>query len=734
MFLGEVMYAEVLIEYPTKKIDKYFTYKIPANLQNDLKPGMKVKVPFGNKIINGFVMQKTTDCNVSYELKEIDSIIDPELILSDELLKLGLYLEEKTLCPKIVAYQTMLPSSLKIKDNDTNYNYYKTYLVLNKEKKEIETYLNNCLKENNQTYLLKTLLKEEKVLKKDYSSYTIKTLKEKDLIKEVKEQEYRINKKENINVLKHKLNEEQQYAFDTIKKCNNFTTFLLEGITGSGKTEVYLNLIDDALKKGKSAIMLVPEISLTVALVNRFYEWFGSKVAIFHSALSSGEKYDEYLKIIRGDVSVVVGTRSAIFAPLKNIGIIIIDEEHSDTFKQENMPRYNAKDIASKRGEYHNCPLVLGSATPTLETRSRAIKGVYKYLRLTKRAGLGTIPNVTIIDMVIEAKKKNFIFSDILKQKLKECLDRKEQAMLLLNRRGYSTIINCSHCGFTYKCPNCDITLTYHKVTNNLRCHYCGYTISKNDKCPNCHEDGLNYLGLGTEKVMEELEKIIPEARIIRMDQDTTTKKGAHEKIIESFKKGEYDILLGTQMISKGLDFPNVTLVGVINADSSLNIPDFRSNEKTFALLYQASGRAGRASKKGEVILQTYNPDNYVLNCVKENNFNNFFNYEMNIRHILKYPPYYYLVSLKIISLDYNKALENATKVTNYLKKNVSKETIVLGPTTAALFKFNNMYRFQIVIKYRFDNNLFKILKYLDSIYINDHKVNLEIDIDPLHI
>ncbi len=728
------MYAEVLIEYPTKKIDKYFTYEVPLKMRNTLQAGMKVKVPFGSKTINGFVMKITDTFNSDYELKEIVEVVDPELKLNDELMRLGLYLEEKTLCPKISAYQTMLPSSLKIKDNDTNYNFYKTYLMLNKTKKEVLDYLVSYGKENKQTILLNTLLKEEKVLKKDYDSYTVKALKEKELIKEVKEQEYRINKSNLEGLVKHPLNLEQQKVFETVKNTNEFKTFLLEGITGSGKTEVYLNLIEDTLNKGKTAIMLVPEISLTVALVNRFYEWFGSRVAILHSALSNGEKYDEYLKIIRGEVSLVVGTRSAIFAPLENIGIIIIDEEHSDTFKQDNMPRYNAKDIAMVRCKYHKAPLVLGSATPTLESKARALKGVYSHLKLTKRAGFGTLPQVTIVDMLEEVKKKNFIFSDELINKLKMRISAHEQAMILLNRRGYSTTITCSNCGYTYKCPNCDITLTYHKSTNNLRCHYCGYSISKDNVCPNCHEDALNYLGLGTEKVMEELQKIIPEAKIIRMDQDTTSKKGSHEKIIESFKNHEYDILLGTQMISKGFDFPYVTLVGIINADSSLNIPDFRSNERTFSLLYQASGRAGRSNLAGEVILQTYNPDNYVLNCVKENNFNKFFNYEMNIRKILKYPPYYYLVSLKIIAKDYDKSLENATKIANYLRKSISPSSIVLGPTTASLFKFNNTYRFQIVIKYRYDEKLMGVLKYLDNIYLNDKDVNLEIDIDPLHI
>jgi len=728
------MYAEVLIEYPTKKIDKYFTYKIPLLLRDIINVGMKVKVPFGTKTINGFVMNIINEYQETYELKEIISVVDSELILNDELMNLGLYLQEKTLCPLISAYQTMLPSSLKIKDNDTNYNFYKTYIVLNKDKQEIRDYLSNYRKNNKQSELLNYLLENDKILKKKCSSNAEKVIKKKELIKELKEQEYRINKINNTEVIKHELNEEQLNAFNEISNTLEYKTFLLEGVTGSGKTEVYLNLIDSTIKQGKSAILLVPEITLTMQIVNRFYEWFGNNVAIFHSALSNGEKYDEYLKILRGEVNIVVGTRSAIFTPLNNLGLIIIDEEHSDTYKQENMPRYNAIDIAKKRCEYHNVPLVLGSATPTLESRARAIKGVYKHLFLTKRAGKSVLPNVTIIDMVEEIKKRNFIISDELKNKINERLEREEQIIILLNRRGYSTTINCSNCGFTYKCPNCDITLTYHKSSNNLRCHYCGYTTFKNETCPNCHDDSLNYLGLGTEKVEMELNQMFPKSSIVRMDQDTTSKKGSHEKIINDFKERKYDILLGTQMISKGLDFPYVTLVGIINADTTLNIPDFRSNERTFALLYQASGRAGRGNLKGEVIIQTYNPDNFVLNCVKNNDFNSFYDYEMNIRKILKYSPYYYLVSLKVTSNDYKIALENANKVFKYLKDNLDSDTIVLGPTTASLFKFNNIYRFQIVIKYKYDKNITKVLKELDDIYINDNKTNLEIDIDPIHI
>lgn len=726
------MYAEVLIEYPTKKIDKYFTYIIPSSI--NLQVGMKVKVPFNNKIINGFVVSIKDIYNEEYELKEIVEVVDSELILNDELIKLGKYIKDNTLCPLISAYQVMLPTSLKIKDNNTNYNYYKTYIVLNKSKEDILKYLVSYNKNNKQTEILNRLLKEDKILKKECNVSAIKALKDKELIIEIKENEYRINKSINNNLIKHELNKEQLNAYNTIKNDKSNTTYLLEGITGSGKTEVYLNLIDNAIKNNKTAILLVPEISLTYSLVSRLYDWFGGYVSIFHSALSNGEKYDEYLKILRGESKVVVGTRSAIFAPLKNIGIIIIDEEHSDTYKQDNIPRYNAKDIAIERCKYHNCPLLLGSATPSLEARARAIKGVYKHLFLNNRTGDSKLPNISIVDMTKEIKKGNYIFSEELISSINKALERKEQIIILLNRRGYSTTITCSKCGYTYKCPNCDITLTYHKSTNNLRCHYCGYTTIKDKNCPNCKEDALNYLGVGTEKVEMELNKIISNARIVRMDQDTTTKKGAHEKIINDFKDYKYDILLGTQMISKGLDFPKVTLVGILNADSSLNIPSFRSNEKTFSLLYQTCGRAGRSNLDGYVVIQTFNPDNFVLECVKNNDFNKFYNYEMNNRHLMKYPPYYYLVSLKVISSDYNKSLEYATKVAEYLKNNIDKSSIILGPTTASLFKFNNNYRFQIVIKYRFDNKLFDALKYIDDIFVNIKDVNLEIDINPLNI
>lgn len=726
------MYADTLIEYNSKAIDQTFTYIIPDFLKDKLKVGMKVIVPFGNRFVNGFILNIKDNCETTYELKEIKNIVDEYFVLNEELLSLGTYLQEVTLCTKISAYQTMLPSSLKIKDNKHNYSKFLYYIELNKSKEDILEYIKNNKRTKKQNEILNYLITNNKCLKSKFPNNIIKILQEKNLIKITSKQIYRLNnKKANLN--KIEFTEDQKNALNNIS-LNENNTYLLHGVTGSGKTEVYIELIKRVIKNNKTAIMLVPEISLTAQMVNKFYDHFGNDVAVFHSALSDGEKYDEYLKIMRNEVHVVVGTRSAIFTPLKNIGIIIIDEEHSETFKQDTNPRYHAIDMAKYRSKYNNCPLVLGSATPSLESMARAKKNVYKYISMPSRVGTSTLPKVEIIDMAEEMKKRNTILSSKLQEKIKDRLSKQEQTILLLNRRGFSTTISCKNCGYTYKCPNCDITLTYHKSSNNLRCHYCGYTIYKSDTCPNCHENSLKDIGLGTEKLEQEIKKIYPTARVIRMDADTTNYKGAHADIINRFHNHEYDILLGTQMISKGLDFPLVTLVGIINADTTLNIPDFRSSERTFSLLSQVSGRAGRSKIPGEVILQTFNPDNYTLNCVKENNYLKFYQYEMNNRHKLDYPPYYYLISVKVTSKDYDLASKEITKVKNYLFKNVSDSTIILGPTTANVFKLKNIYRFQIIIKYKKDNKLFKTLKELDKLYSVNNKVNIEIDNNPLQV
>lgn len=723
------MYAETIVEYPVKSLDKLFTYSIPDKLKANIKVGSKIEVPFGKSKIHAIVLNIKNN-KPNYETKDIIGVCNPDFYLSSEQIKLGYYLKGQTLCPLISALEIMLPSSLKINKEEHNYDLYDTYIAIN-EKADVDSFIKNNQRKIKQIEIL-NILKRKKLLKKEIPSHIYKSLYDNNLIKIEKENKFRINN----NVLKDKelvLNEQQQKAYDeVITNINKYNTYLLYGVTGSGKTEVYLHLVKKVLEMGKSAIILVPEICLTTQTVKKFYQRFGSNVAVFHSGLSVGEKYDEYKKIYNDEVKIVVGTRSSIFVPLKNLGLIIIDEEHSDTYHQESTPRYDAIDIAKYRASLNNIPLILASATPSLESKARADKGVYKLLKLTKRANNLCLPTATIVDMKEENPKVNNIFSKILIDRISKCLSNNEQVILLLNRRGFSTFIQCSNCGYTYKCPNCDITLTYHKTSNKLRCHYCGYYKDKDNNCPECHEDGLNYLGLGTQKVEEEVKKFFPNARVIRMDQDTTSKKGSYQRIIDAFENHEYDILLGTQMISKGLNFKDVTLVGVINADTSLNIPDFRANEKTFSLLYQTSGRAGREKKQGNVVIQTYNPENEVLNFIKDNNYDKYYLYEMDIRHKLLYPPYMYICLLQIKSKDY----ELLSKEANFIKKILSeylKEETILGPTPAGLFKVNNIYNFQIIIKYIKDNNLKEVLKKLDNKYIYNNNINIDITFNPIH-
>lgn len=725
------MYANVIIEYGVKALNKTFIYKIPEELKDKIKVGMKVYVPFGKMEVFGFVMEIVNSNDTEYDAKEIIRIDNEELVLSKELMDVGKYLSSITLCTLITAYQTMLPSSLKIKKQEHNYDKFDEYLVLTDKLKAME-YICKYPRRMAQIKAINNILEVGKLNKKEVSSEIVKALEENGIITIEKVSKYRINKGSD-EIVKKTLTEDQERVYKSVD-FNKYDTYLLYGVTGSGKTEVYIKWIEKCISEGKTAIMLVPEISLTTQIAKRFYEAFGSDVAIFHSSLSEGEKYDEYLKILRGEVHVVVGTRSAIFVPFTNLGIIIIDEEDSSSYKQDNNPRYHVRDMAIYRGKYNNIPVVLGSATPTLESKARADKGVYKLLKLSNRVGNAKLPIIHVIDMEGEMKKRNLIFSEFLQNKIREKLIRKEQVILLLNRRGFSTFITCSNCGYTYKCPSCDITLTFHKSTNNLICHYCGYQKKKDEVCPECHEASLNYYGLGTEKLEEKIKEMYPDARVVRMDQDTTRNKGSHEKIIGEFKEYKYDILLGTQMISKGLDFPKVTLVGVINADASLNIPDYRSSEVTYSLLSQVAGRAGRSEMPGEVIIQTFNPDNYVIECVKSNNYDKFYLQEMNFRKKLKYPPYYYLVGIKVIGKVYEKTIEDARKVKKYLDDNLNKETIVLGPTTASVFRFNNEYRMQIIIKYKFDDKLMATLKDLDNIFSGNKDNYLEIDFNPLRI
>lgn len=722
------MYAEVLIQYGAKVLDKTFTYHIPSNM--NVVVGNKVKVEFAKKQIYGIVINIKNNTDLE-NVNEIIEVINPKIHLTNELIELGKYLSKECFCTLIKSYQTMFPTSLKVKNINSNYNKYDEYLELNTSKEKVLEYIDKNKRSKAKIEILKRLLNGETINKSNIKS-AYKGLIDEEIIKIRKVRKFRINT--NINTKKeYVLTPEQNNIIDNVDLLSN-KVHLLYGVTGSGKTVIYIDLIKKVLKMNKGAIMLVPEISLTTQMVNRLYNSFGSDIAILHSGLSDGEKYDEYTKINDGLVHVVVGTRSAIFAPLNNIGLIIIDEEHSTTYKQETSPRYNAIDIAKWRCNFNNAPLILGSATPSLESYARGEKDVYKLLTLDKRVGNISLPTVKLVDMREEMKKRNMLFSDELKINIINTLNKHEQVMILLNRRGYSTFVSCQSCGYTYKCPHCEITLTYHKNSNNLRCHYCGYTKIFNSICPNCKEDAIRSYGSGTEKIELELKKLFPTARILRMDRDTTIRKGSHEKYIKMIENEEVDIIVGTQMISKGLDFPLISLVGIINADETLNIPDFRSNERTFSLLNQVSGRAGRSGIESNVIIQTFNPDNKLFEFIKNNDYKSFYKYEMNIRKKLKYPPYYYLVSLKICSKNYEEASKNAIKISTYLTNHISNTSIVLGPSTATMFKLNDIYRFQILIKYRFDDKLHDALKFIDNLYITNKEVYIEIDNNPLSI
>ena len=717
------MLASVIIEYSVKSLNKVFDYIIPEEIKNTIKVGHKVIVPFGKVEVEGFVLKIHDNKDKTLEYRSIIRIQESDFYLNEELLKLGKYMSDFLLCNLISCYQVMLPKALKASLKTNINRKYVTKVSLNKDV-DIEKYILEHKRNKAEISIIECLKSGEKE-KKEFSS-SIKKLIEKEIVIENK---YEVNREVEVDEEKKTINltEGQLKAVDEILNSND-DKFLLYGVTGSGKTEVYIELLRRILKKNKTGIVLVPEISLTPQIVARFKGVFGDNVAVFHSSLSEGEKYDEYRRIMNGEVSLVVGARSAVFAPLKNIGLIIIDECQSQTYKQDNTPKYNAIDIAFKRGEYNNAKVIMGSATPSLEQYARGKKGVFHLISLSSRIS-GRLPSFEIVDMDKEAKKHNYIISDKLDKEIKGALERKEQVILLLNRRGYSTFLSCTNCGFVYKCPNCDISLIYHKSSNSYSCHYCGYRCGKSDVCPSCHEEAIKDLGLGTEKLESMIAKKY-NVEVIRMDADTTSTKNAHQKLIKEFSSGKYSILVGTQMISKGLNFENVSLVGTINSDASLSIPDFRSSERTYELLSQTAGRVGRFNLPGKVIIQTYNPTNYVYKSVVKNDFDAFFNYEMNIRKKLMYPPYYYICNILITSTTFNEAGDAANKVKKFIDSKLNEnEFIVLGPSVSSIVRLNNKYRFNIMIKYKKIDNLLPVMREVNNINIKNVSIDININI-----
>ena len=729
-------------------------------------------------------------------LKSLIRVIDLAPVVNQELLQLADYMKDVTFSFKINCLQTMLPAAMKAayqkkfvlldEDHPVKETYFSQsneidwdvieaagaltlfkrlreqsivelrYLVKEKVNKKMIRYVKslvttdnyfvfkeqlrpNALRQHQLLEQLKTTPRETVTFyrEKELLSTHLKTAEKNGWLSFEEVESYRdpFENHDFPKTLPWQLNTEQQQAVSRILAAEaqgEATTFLLEGITGSGKTEVYLQSIAEILNKGKTAMMLVPEIALTPQMVQRFKSRFGKAVAVLHSGLSQGEKYDEWRKIERGEAQVVVGARSAVFAPLQKIGLIIIDEEHEATYKQEDTPRYHARDLAIWRSQYHHCPVILGSATPSLESPARAQKKRYELLYLTQRAHENAqLPSVTIVDLKEEyAQKNTSTFSRLLQEKISNRLQQKEQIVLLLNRRGYSSFMMCRDCGYVLPCPNCDISLTLHMDVKKMRCHYCGHQENIPKKCPDCQGEKIRYYGTGTQKVEEELQERFPSARILRMDVDTTRKKGAHEKILKAFEEQEADILLGTQMIAKGLDYPNITLVGVLNADTALNLPDFRSSERTFQLLTQVSGRAGRGAKPGEVIVQTFNPEHHSIVLAQAQDYEAFYQQEMILRHQSGYPPFYFTVKITISHPAEQVVAKKSYQIAEQLKNGLSPESRILGPTPSGIARIKNRYYYQIILKYKHEVHLHRMLREILETSQSEQRKNLYVSID----
>lgn len=748
------MIAEVIINSSVKNLNRIFDYKIPTELENKVSIGSKILVPFGNlkKLEEGFVIGIKEESK--YKLKSI-SEVEEKKYLSKENIELSKLMSNRYFCNISDCIKLMLPPGTTSKNianrvNDKVANFI--YLIKDEDeiKKDIET---KKLKSDKQIRALNFLFDNGEVISSDLqmfadvSNAVLKTLEKNGYIEIVEKEVERnpfihkvLEKSSNLE-----LTDEQTEAFDKINDCiknKKYKEFLLFGVTGSGKTEVYIQLIEEVLKENKTSIMLVPEISLTPQTVDRFISRFGEeKVAVLHSKLSVGERYDQWKKIERGEAKIVIGARSAMFAPVKDLGIIIIDEEHDESYKSETSPRYNVKDIASYLAKKNNIPVVLGSATPDIKTYYRALNGNIELLELTKRANKSSLPEVEIVDLRNELAQGNkSMISTKLYGLMQENLKNKKQTILFLNRRGFSTFIMCRDCGYTAKCKNCNITLTYHLHENKLKCHYCGYETNAISVCPVCKSTNIRYFGTGTQKLEEEVKKLFPEATTIRMDVDTVTKKNSHEEILNSFRNDGIDILIGTQMVVKGHHFPNVTLVGVIAADSSLNIDDYRASERTFQILTQVAGRAGRGKDKGNVIVQTYNPDHFTIECAKQQDYKKFYDTEIELRKQLRYPPFYDIILIGI-SGKTKKEVENASNNIYNLLNEVSEKykMQLFKPVPAPIDRIKNKIRWRIIVKCKLNEQIIQELnKALNdtNTYLSKNKnmSRIIIDINPTNM
>lgn len=725
--------VEVLIEHAVSALNRPFTYFYDGKKR--IEKGFRVKVRFNNQELVGYVLsiEQTTksveeiEQERSISISEIEDVIDVEPILNEELLVLANQISEYYLAPLISVLQAMLPKTLSPKSSALKGPKiaYDSYVVIKKYDEENLT--------SKQIELLRLINQEKKVLKKDIKSISVlEKLISYGLVDIVKEEKRR------FVVPKYKFSENPKLTIDQQKVVDEFNSssdqvYLLQGVTGSGKSEVYLSLSEQVLKQGKSVLMLVPEISLTPMMMEYFISRFKNQVAILHSELTPAEKYDEYRKTAKGEFQVVVGARSAIFAPLSNIGLIILDEEHVESYKQDNVPYYHAREVAIMRAKLTGAKVILGSATPSLESRAKAQNHLYHLLTLDKRINNQELPIPQIVNMLDyrNIDSTSYIFSHQLRKAMRETLDKKEQMILLINRRGHSTSVTCRSCGELLRCPTCGIPLTYHKQDNMLKCHHCDYVEVMVDKCPHCSGTKFLKTGFGTERIEEEVNRLFPDARTVRLDSDSGKVRTRISKIIEQFKNKEADVLIGTQMVAKGHDFPDVTLVGIVLADIGLSMPSFRSSERVFQLITQAVGRSGRADKKGQAIIQTYMPSHYAIQIAAEQNYEKFYLKEKAQRKLLNYPPYYFLASILVAGKDEQLVIEGAYFVIDKLNKLLQDKGIVLGPVTPYIPYENNTYTRSVLIKFKDMNFVREEIKKITTSYINKSRINIKVNIDP---
>lgn len=718
------MFAEVIINSNARALNKTFDYIVPKELENSIKLGARVFVPFGKgkKLEDGFVINLKQESE--FANKEIAKI-EIENSLSEEKIILSKLMARKYFCNISDCIKLMLPPKTGSKEISNRMKEKKgNFVFLKKDIDEIKLLIDEGkIKSEKHIRVLKFLEQNDGVYISDLEALTdvnksiFKTLEKNGYIEIIKKQIER-NPFINKNIEKDEpkiLNEEQKRCYDSISFCienNEFSKHLIYGITGSGKTEIYLQLISRVIENGKTAIVLVPEISLTPQMVDRFLARFGNLIAVLHSKLSDGERYDEWQKIAKGEAKIVIGARSAIFAPVKKLGIIIIDEEHDMSYKSEMTPRYNAKDLAKYIAEKNNCPLVLGSATPEINTMYQAQNNDIAIYTLTKRANKAKLPEVEVVDLRNELALGNrSMISFKLQNEIEKNFANKKQTILFLNRRGYSTFIMCRECGYVAKCKNCNISLTYHMRENKLKCHYCGYETNVVKKCPECNSKKVKYFGTGTQKLEDEIHKLYPRASTIRMDIDTVTKKNSHEEILNKFKNENIDILIGTQMIVKGHHFPNVTLVGVVAADSSLNLDDYRAVEKTFQTLVQVAGRAGR-EENGKVIIQTYNPDHYAIIDSQKQDYDLFYSQEIALRKMLNYPPFCDIILIRFSGENLQEIKQTSEFIYRKINSIKDKNINIYKPVASPIDKIKNKYRWRIIIKCKLSSRVLDIINY----------------------